>query len=137
MSTQELSEAIAKADKATQKLPESLRLIAFQTVLQELLQRGRIGMQSPPATEKPASSRKSASPAAGSGTTARLTALVEEGVFAEQRSLSDIRQILAERGFHYKLEELATPLTRLVRRKHLRRVRVSDGGKKTWRYSNF
>jgi hypothetical protein len=64
-------------------------------------------------------------------------ALVEEGIFLEQRSLSQIRQTLAERGFHYTLEELATPLTRLVRRKHLRRVRVSDGGKKTWRYSTF
>lgn len=137
MSTQDFSEALAKAEKLTQKVSDSLRPVAFQTILQELLRREReTSGQSTGATER-SGRRRTAPLGTGSGTTARLMALVAEGVFAEQRSLSEIRQVLAERGFHYRLEELATPLTRLVRRKHLRRVRVPEGGKKTWRYSNF
>lgn len=137
MSIQELSDAIAIAEKATHKVPESLRPAAFQTILQELLRRGRPENPAPPAIVRK-STRKLDGLATGSGTTARLLALADEGVFAEQRSLSEIRQFLAERGFRYSLEALGTPLTRLVRRKSLRRVRVGDGGgKKTWRYSNY
>ena len=136
MSTEEISEAITQAQKITQKVPEALRPWAFQTVLNELLQRAREKGAVPRDTERK-SARKSAASAGGSGTTARLLGLAEEGVFVEQRSLSEIRQILGEKGFHYSLEELGTPLTRMVRRRHLRRVRVAEGGKKVWRYSNY
>jgi len=136
MSMEELADAIAKAEKVTQKVPEALRPGAFQTVLQELLRRGRSG-DMVTATASRRSSRKANSGTTGTGTNARLLALADEGVFGEQRSLSEIRQLLAERGFHYSPEELGTPLTRLVRGRRLRRVRVADGGKKTWRYSNY
>jgi hypothetical protein len=135
MSIQELSDAIAKAEKATQRVPDPLRPLAFQAILQELLQRGRAA--APTAVEKEPTPRRSPASASGSGTTARVLALADEGAFAEQRSLSEIRQILAERGFHYTLEELGTPLTRLVRQKRLRRIRSGEGGKKVWRYSNY
>jgi hypothetical protein len=136
MSTEDISEAITKAEKITQKVAEALRPWAFQTVLNELLQRGREKGAVPRDAERK-SARKGAASTGGSGTTARLLGLAEEGVFVEQRSLSEIRQILGEKGFHYSLEELGTPLTRMVRRRDLRRVRVAEGGKKIWRYSNY
>ena len=74
--------------------------------------------------------------ASATGTMGRLISLIDEGVFNEQRSLAEIRQALAERGWHYGLVDLETPVMRLVQRRRLRRVRVSEGGKKIWRYSN-
>jgi hypothetical protein len=62
---------------------------------------------------------------------------VDEGVFGQQRSLGEIKRILSERGWHYRLEELGTPLTRLVRKRQLRRTQVMEGGKKIWKYSNY
>ena len=138
METDDLASAVAKAEKAVQKVSEPLRVAAFQTVLQELLRRGRGGSDSEATsgTRTKASQKKSAAQS-GTGTTGRLLGLVEEGVFNEQRSLSEIKQILSERGWHYSLEELGTPVTRLVQRRRLRRVRVAEGGKKLWRYSNY
>ena len=72
-----------------------------------------------------------------SGTTSRLHSLVTEGVFEQQRSLAEIRQILAERGWHYRLEDLGTPVMRIVRQKQLRRTQVTEGRKKIWKYSNY
>jgi len=50
---------------------------------------------------------------------------------------AEIRQTLLQNGWHYQLADLGTPLTRLVRRKLLRRTQVTDGGKKIWKYSNY
>ena len=124
------------AEAAVNDMPEGpMKIAAFQTILAQLLQRDGDGGNFAQQTAT-VGKRK---PGAGgsSGTTSRLSGLVSEGVFAQQRSLAEIRHILAERGWHYRLEDLGTPVTRLVRQKQLRRTQVADGRKKIWKYSNY
>jgi hypothetical protein len=115
----------------------SLKVAAFQTILQELLQRQRGVSGAATASPAPAQTNRKRSSSLSSGTTGRIEGLIADGIFGQQRSLTEIRQILAEHGWHYAPEDLGTPLARLVQRKRLRRVRVAESGKKTWRYSNY
>ncbi len=66
----------------------------------------------------------------------RMLALRDDGFFAAQRSISEIRMELAKHGWHYPLTTLSGRLQALVQRRHLRREKVKDGRKKAWRYSN-
>src|ERR1700733_1984314 len=132
--------AAEAAEAAVEGLPEGPRkTTAYQTILAHFLRLELDGTRSEgegvPSVRT--LQRKKAPEARGNGTTARLLSLVEEGLFSRQRSLAEIRQTLSEKGWHYKLEDLGTPVTRLVRRKRLRRTQVSDGGKTIWKYSNY
>jgi hypothetical protein len=132
MKGEEIIRARKAAEASVADMPEGdLKVAAFQTILSQLLQQGRELLDAGPIA-RPKERRK-----APSGTTSRLISLIDEGVFAERRSLTAIREILAQRGWHYRLEDLGTPLTRLVRRKHLRRIQVTESGKKLWHYSNY
>jgi hypothetical protein len=135
MRTESIVEARRAAEAAVDDMSEGpLKVAAFQTILARLLDQEAPSVNSVAA--RPATARRSRARAVvGSGTTARLVALLEEGFFAQQRSLAQIRAVLAERGWHYRLEDLGTPVTRLVRRRLLRRTQVLDGGKKIWWYS--
>jgi hypothetical protein len=117
-----------------------LKTAAFETILSQLIrQELNVAKSVAPdaaAARRPAA-RKKVAGQRSDGTTSRLLNLVEEGFFSQQRSLSEIRTVLAERGFHYQVEDLGTPVTRLVRRKYLRRVQVSENRKKLWKYSNY
>ncbi|HEY2393442.1 MAG TPA: hypothetical protein VGK22_19880 [Candidatus Angelobacter sp.] len=116
-----------------------LKTVAFQTILAQLLQRETTSPNVEPALSQVGNTlarKKKGSGLRANGTTSRLIALIEEGIFGQQRSLTEIRQLLSERGWHYQLEDLGTPVTRLVRRKLLRRTQVSDSGKKIWKYTN-
>ena len=139
MERDELAGAVTAAEGAVRKLPEgAMKIAAFQTILQELLQRQRAGTASGPSpVAQEAAPRKRSAALPSTGTTGRLIGLMEENFFSQQRSLPEIRQVLSERGWHYKPEDLGTPVTRLVRQKRLRRVRVAEGGKKLWRYSTY
>jgi hypothetical protein len=112
-----------------------MQIAAFQTIFAHLLQRvfdaGDVG-----SSKKLGSKRHRDTTTGNDGTTARLLGLIDQGVFAQGRSLSEIRQALSERGWRYDPEDLGTPLTRLVRRGYLRRMQEADGGKRLWRYCN-
>jgi hypothetical protein len=129
------------AELAVADMPSGpLKIAAFQTILTQFLQRelspSRIEPSAPLQPTKAAAKRKRVGQQA-QGTTARLLGLIDEGVFSEQRTLAEIRQTLLQNGWHYQLADLGTPLTRLVRRKLLRRTQVADGGKRLWKYSNY
>lgn len=127
------------AENAVAEMPDgALKTAAFQTILTQLLQ-SEFAHSSQASLRSPgikASVRKKNGSGA-EGTTGRLISLIDEGIFAQQRSLAEIRQLLSERGWHYRLEDLGTPFTRLVRRRLLRRVQAAEGGKKIWKYSNY
>ena len=136
MRTESLVEARRAAEAAVKDMSDGpLKVAAFQTILTRLLDQEAGPINS--AGDRPAKKRTVRAAVVGSGTTARLLALLEEGFFAQQRSLAQIRAVLAERGWHYRLEDLGTPVTRLVRRRVLRRTQVLDGGKKIWWYSAY
>lgn len=127
------------AEAAVEGMPDGpLKTAAFQTILTQLVQNEFAHVSA--ASLKHDQIRPSLRKRNGSsseGTTSRLVSLIEEGIFKQQRSLAEIRRLLSERGWHYRLEDLGTPLTRLVRRRLLRRLQAAEGGKKIWRYSNY
>lgn len=141
MQIEQLIAARKTAEKAVEDMPDgSLKTAAFETILKELLQgdtpnnkaagagtRAPAGRSSIPVKKVPIST----------GTKSRILGLVEEGFFSAQRTLTEIQDALAERGWHYDQNHLSTPLMRLVRQKALRRTQVSEGAKKVWKYSNY
>jgi len=145
MEVEKLVSARRAAEAAVQDMGDSpLKTAAFATILAQLLQQelptntNRTPSLTAPASRPSVTRKKGAGPKRD-GTTARLLNLVDEGFFNEQRSLAEIKNVLAERGWHYQLESLGTPVTRLVRSKHkyLRRTKVAEGGKKLWKYSKY
>ena len=113
-----------------------LKIAAFQTVFGKLLDRSFSNTSTTNRSSAHSSSRaKSSGPL--KGTTERLVSLISEGFFGEPKTLTDIKQALAEKGWHYRLGDLGTPVARLVRRKDLRRTQGMSGAKKLWRYSNY
>jgi hypothetical protein len=114
-----------------------LKVAAFETILRKLLD--ATSQPAPPTDRRSQSSgdRRTARGSSASGTTSRITSLVDEEFFSQQRSLAEILGALAERGWHYDQNFLSTPVTRLVRRRVLRRTQISEGTKKVWKYSIY
>lgn len=139
MEMETLVTARKTAESAVAEMPEGpLKIAAFETILRKLLDTSsqlerltdRRGSQS-------TSDRRAVKSGNASGTTSRITSLVDEGFFSQQRSLAEIQGALAERGWHYDQNFLSTPVTRLVRRRVLRRTQVTEGTKKIWKYSIY
>jgi hypothetical protein len=63
--------------------------------------------------------------------------LGEEGFFHSQRTLSEIRQELGARGWHYPVTTLSGAMQKLTRRRSLRRERVLVDRKRVWKYSDI
>jgi hypothetical protein len=116
-----------------------LKIAAFETILRKLLD-AQLSAKSSIGREEPQRiGREAVAKGSSSGTTSRITSLVDEGFFSAQRSLADIQGALAERGWHYDQNLLSTPVTRLVRKRVLRRTQAqaSEGTKKVWKYSIY
>lgn len=138
MNREVLVEARKDAQEAVDDMPSGpLKNEAFRTILAHLLTQRSQAIDSPRSAARAGGKKRSETGPKATGTTGRLLSLKEEEVFKQQRSLADIRQILSEKGWHYRLEELGTPVMRLVRNKQLRRTQVAAGRKKIWKYSNY
>jgi len=129
VNTADLIAVRKKAEDSIADMPDGpLKIKAFEVILGSLLAGSleAMGSEAPRNHEasKPASSLSE-----------RVGLLAEEGFFAQPRGLSEIQSKLAEHGWHYAQHNLSTPLVRLVRQRTLRRLQVSDGGKKVWKYS--
>lgn len=119
------------AEQAVSDMPEGpYRLTAFRVILKSLLREGlsiNDGIRPPQIALSPGDSPSSFAD--------RITVLATEGFFSEPRSLSEILNALAERGWHYAAENVSTPLVRLVRQRQLRRLQLTDGKRRVWKYS--
>jgi len=121
-----------QAERAVQDMKEGpLKIAAFQTILAKLLTESESGGQ-PHLPNKETPVR----PEPPDTTTGRILAIKAEGFFASQRSLSEVREALGSRGWHYPLTTLSGAMQALVRQRHLRRERVNVGRKNVWLYSN-
>jgi hypothetical protein len=135
---QQAEEAVAGV-----KDPE-LRRVAFEKILATLLEtdakaghkrtKGVKGANTPKAknarTVKTAPSRPKA----------LIEELIQEGFFKEQRTISDVKAELANRGYHVRLTSLSGPLQALTRDRRLRRQKVkanAEGSKSIYCYSNW
>jgi hypothetical protein len=56
-----------------------------------------------------------------------ISQLAADGYFKSKRSLSDIQKKLEELGHIYAQTSISTPLTRLTRKRVLRRIKEKDG----------
>jgi hypothetical protein len=121
-----------RAERAVEGMADGpLKVAAFQAILGKLL------TESDPAEVQgvpvKASVRRNEQPAT---LTARILAIRSEGFFKTQRSLGEVRDSLGSRGWHYPLTTFSGVMQALVRRRELRRERVTAGSKQVWKYSN-
>jgi hypothetical protein len=135
MKLEALVEARKLAEASVADMPDGPpKLTAFQTVLASLLE-GVRAEEAAPSTGGPRPVQNAAKSEAGPR--GRILSLATDGFFAQPRSLPEIQEALAQRGWHYPQQNLGTPLTRLVRDRSLRRLRANEGTKKLWKYSMY
>jgi hypothetical protein len=148
MTEEMLIDSRKKAEAAVADMPEGeLRTAAFSVILTHLLSGKGTGVNpggqaspapSKPLGGKPASKARTSATGARTGLAARLLGLRDDGFFAAQRSLGEVRDELKKHGWHYPLTSLSGPMQGLVRDRELRREHVAEGEgkKKVWKYSN-
>jgi hypothetical protein len=125
-----------RAERAVADMPEGdLKIKAFEVILTHLL-----GKATQSSAVRPDSIRLSTRDALGTVTsasscTSRTLVLKTEGFFMQQRTLGEVRTELAQHGWHYSLGALSGKLQVLVQRRELRRVKVDDGRRTVWKYS--
>jgi len=128
-----LVRARKRAERAVEGMGDGpLKVAAFQAILGKLLNELDSDDSGGPISIK-ASSYAGRHPDTLNG---RVLAIRGEGFFKMQRSLSEVREALGSRGWHYPLTTLSGVMQALVRKGQLRRERASAGKKKVWRYSD-
>jgi hypothetical protein len=143
------ADLVAQAEQAVSGVKDAeLRRVAFERVLDDLLAGGRGGAGHPGESSK---SRKHAghsskggelpasrSPRARGGPQAYVEELVSDGFFKKQKTISDVKAELGNRGHHVALTSLSGPLQKLCVRRALRRQKIEGpGGKKAYGYSDW
>jgi hypothetical protein len=123
---------------------ESLKVAAFQTILQKLLNAGEtIGVEFEQVHEipKPSKEKDEATPKAKQpkGPKGRIDELITEGFFNQKRTIGDVKKEMEAHGWFHRVEEINPSLLRLIQDKRLRRIKEpeNEGGKLVWRYSNW
>ena len=127
------------------KDPE-LRTVAFEKILATLLEgqtntANQGGKARPVRSEgKPASSAGTSGRKKSGGPKAYVEALIDEGFFKKQRTITDVKAELANGGRHIALTSLSGPLQALTQERRLRRQKVAaknGGSKTTYAYSDW
>ncbi len=140
MDPKAIIEARKTAEKSVEGMADpSLKVKAFEQIFAKLL--AAIDRDEPtvsggarrPTRRRPQIPGSARHPSTLSG---RVLVLRDDGFFGTQRSLSNIREELASRGFHYPLTTLSGAMQKLVRDRDLRRQRVASGKKKSFKYTN-
>jgi hypothetical protein len=145
------AELIAQADQAVSGVKDAeLRRVAFERVLDDLLSGGRSNEESdrPYRVVSPArrpTPKARARGAVGTPASAKrlgpqgyVEELIEDGFFKKQKTISEVKAELGNRGHHIALTSLSGPLQKLCQKKALRRQKIDgNGGKKTFGYSNW
>jgi len=140
-----LQKKIEIAQEAVSKITDdSIKTIAFQTVLQSLLntdeaaetEHNKIPETPKHEKEKEAATPKSKQPKGPKG---RVDELITEGFFSQKRTIGDVKKEMEAHGWFHRAEELNPALLRLIKDKRLRRIKEpeNEGGKLVWRYSNW
>ena len=133
MTDDSLVVARKRAERAVEGMADGpLKIAAFQTILAKLLAESASSEQVQRLPVK-APAGRSEQPGTLTG---RILAIKAEEFFKAQRSLSEVRESLGSRGWHYPLTTLSGAMQALVRQRALRRERMAMGNKQVWKYSN-
>jgi hypothetical protein len=140
MELKRLVDVRREAEKAVSDMPEGeLKVKAFEVILNSLIsvpmnpETGDNVIRTTGTPSRKGPEKRQSKP---TSTRDRILLLNEEDYFREQRSIAEIRQKLAVRGWHYPQTALSGPLQDLVQRRELRRQKLPDGKKRVWKYSN-
>jgi hypothetical protein len=138
-----------QAEKAVAAVKDAeLRRVAFERILNDLLAREAddfsAQQSSPPSKAKsrprapaPEASRAPRSTTRG-GPMGYVEELLSDGFFKKQKTISEVKAELGNRGHHIPLTSLSGPLQKLCQKKRLRRQKLDGtGGKKTFGYSEW
>jgi hypothetical protein len=136
-----LTPHLETAEKAVAAVKDPrLREIAFGRILDHLLASHNPGSDktSSVSTEKYLAKQTSKT-TTSTGVTAWLKELVEEGVFAEPKSIRQIIQELSNRSHHLRSTDLTRQMQQLCHEKTLRRRKQAPagGGKELFHWSNW
>lgn len=146
MDTKAIIEARKKAEAAVAEMPEGdLRVEAFKLILNRLLSGGEDAettRKSRSATRRHAGARErkaaenQAQHFVPRSAPERILALKAEGFFEKERGIGEVREELQTHGWRYDVTALSGTLIGLVQRRELRRLKVDDGNKTTYKYFN-
>ena len=131
------------AKEAVSKITDdSLKAVAFQTILQKLLNSGdATAVESEQGFEPPKPHKQDVTPKAKQpkGPKGRVEELIDEGFFSQKRTIGDVKKEMEAHTWFHRVEELNPALLRLIQDKKLRRIKEpeTEGGKLIWRYSNW
>lgn len=127
-----------QAEKAVDAMSDGeLKVKAFEVILAHLLGGGQPATAAPRSSSEAQAPRKKGSPAREKTTIGgRILVLRDEGFFKAQKTIGEVREELRAHGWHYPVTTLSGRMQSLVRRDELRRERVKEGKKRTWKYSN-
>ena len=132
MDDKAIARAREQAERAVMGMEDGpLKVKAFEVVFSRLLREEDRGKgERPQERGSTKADRSEAGTAAG-----RILSLRVEGFFNAQRSLAEVRDRLASRGWHYPLTSLSGVMQKLVRQRKLRRERVKNAKRQVWKYS--
>jgi hypothetical protein len=146
------AELVAQAEHAVTAVKDAeLRRVAFERVLSDLLTggRGRPSVDVAHAESSVSVRAAGAKPRRRKASVSRVGTkrggpqqyiedLAAEGFFKIQKTISEVKAELENRGHHIPLTSLSGPLQKLCQKKTLRRQKIdADGKKKTYGYSRW
>lgn len=140
MNPRELTKIRREAESAVAEMVDGeLKVKAFEVILNHLLRPQDNSQTAHTSSQHSAIRQDKKQPTkrvSASSKTERILSLKNEDYFSELRTIGQVRQELASRGWHYPLTALSGPLQELVQRRELRRQKMPEGKKKLWKYSN-
>jgi hypothetical protein len=140
------AELVAQAEQAVAGVKDAeLRRVAFERVLDDLLSGKREQPAGAPKTVRGPTRRPpvvTSEPGKASikrsGPQAYVEEMISDGFFKKQKTISEVKVELGNRGHHIALTSLSGPLQKLCQKKMLRRQKMDgSAGKKTFGYSNW
>jgi hypothetical protein len=133
---------VAQAEKAVAAVKDpSLKQIAFQKILDDLLSANSTNEQEPttPRTTKASKKGPKADKVRGSargGPTQYIQELIGDNFFKKPKTISEVKAELGNRGHHIAMTSLSGPLQNLCKARVLRRQKVKAADKRqTFAYS--
>ena len=128
---------VAQAEKAVASVKDpSLKQIAFQKILDDLLSANDQNLQPFRAAKPQKKQTKKVRGSARGGPTQYIQELIGDNFFKKPKTISEVKAELGNRGHHIALTSLSGPLQNLCKAKVLRRQKIKAGNKRqTFAYS--
>jgi hypothetical protein len=140
MSDLDLKKLVKEAEAAVAGVenPE-LKQVAFEKILERLLGGGGARPAGPdlPSEHEPAGSASKKKRVHRGGPQTYIEELLDDGFFDKPQTIAQVKAELANRGHHFALTRLSTPLQRLCTQRKLRRQKGLAAEKGAYGYTKW